>query len=44
MEGNLQIAPMEAPQEEKKEPKAKLVKAGPLTPEESKVPMQIIVC
>ena len=42
--GKLQIAPMEAPKEEKKELKAKLVKAGPLTPEESKVPMQIIMC
>ena len=40
----LQSAPMEAPKEEKKEPKAKLVKAGPLAPEESKIPMQIIMC
>ena len=42
--GKLQIAPMEAPKKEEEEPKAKLVKAGPLTPEESKIPMQVIMC
>ena len=41
--GKLKIVPADPPKMEE-EPKAKLVKAGPLTPEESKIPMQIILC
>ena len=42
--GKLKIAPVDPSKHEEKEPKAKLVKAGPLTPEESKIPMQVILC
>ena len=41
--GMMKIAPEDMPKKEE-QPKAKLVKAGPLTPEESKIPMQIILC
>ena len=42
--GKLKIAPADTSKQKEKEPKAKLLKAGPLTPEESKIPMQVILC
>ena len=42
--GKVRIAPIDPSKEEEEQPKAKLLKAGPLTPEESKIPMQVIMC
>ena len=42
--GKLKIAPADTSKQEEKKPKVNLLAAGPLTPEESKIPMQIILC
>jgi hypothetical protein len=42
--GKLKIAPADTSKQEQKESKVNLLNAGPLTPEASKIPMQIILC